>query len=261
MRVFCLLLLISVLSYTTSSNVVKLKENNYVLIRNQINEQSVNNFVHDILSIDNDVIYIYINSPGGSVHSGNAMIQVMNALSESGKEIHCIADFAASMAFVFLQACPHRHVLSNSILMQHQMSLGVQGKYEEIKNYLHMIEQVNVVNTDMQSNRTLLTSSEFNNKISNDWWSYGKNAVYENIADDQIYVLCDSDLLSKKKNEKLETFFGKITLVYSACPLMRKYIDYSFDETYAYATLDELNELLDEYTGEALLKQFINIKH
>lgn len=239
------------------NNLVKLNENNHIVIRGRIDDNSVNNFINDSLHINDELddIYIYINSPGGSVHSGNAILQNIYALSQT-KKIHCVCDFCASMAFVIFQGCEYRHVLHNSVLMQHQMSLQVNGKLEEINNYLQMIYQINNSTNLMQSNRTKLSLTEFNNKVSNDWWTYGNNAITENVADDMIYVLCDKKLLNIKKNIMVQTFFNNILLTYSGCPLMRKYISYSLeDNTKNNSTI--INNLIDEFTGYQLYKNKI----
>ncbi len=54
--------------------------------------------------------------------------------------------------------------------MQHQIKLSIHDNYENIKSYLAMIEQINQYHIDYSAARLNLTSSEFKQKIDNDWW-------------------------------------------------------------------------------------------
>jgi ATP-dependent protease ClpP protease subunit len=215
---------------TNNNNIIQLKEGNFVHIHGQINDYSSQQFINNILKISSDKIYVYIFSPGGSVYNGNEIIQILTALKFSGKDIHCIGDFAASMAFVILQSCTHRHVMPTSIIMQHQMTLGIDGKLEEILNYLDMVVHMKEDTDDFQSNRLGITNTEFNNKISNDWWMYGKTIINNNAADDIVNVLCDSALVSHNVNQTINTIFGNVIVEFSKCPLIKKPFNIYFDE-------------------------------
>ena len=230
MMKYIIFLLLALGINANANNIIHLKEGNFVHIRGKINDYAVQQFILDVLKISNDEIYIYISSPGGSVHSGNEIIQIITALNLSGKSVHCIADFAASMAFSILQTCTHRHIMPTSILMQHQMNLNIDGKFEEILNYLDMVVQMKLDSDDKQSNRLGMTNAEFNNKISNDWWMYGDNIITNNAADNIVNVLCDSALLVHNINQTIETFFGPVTLEFSKCPLIRKPLNIYFSE-------------------------------
>ena len=59
-----------------------------------------------ILKEGDNPIYLYINSHGGEVVAGNNLI---NYLLYNNKNIICIANYAASMAFAILQACNKRY--------------------------------------------------------------------------------------------------------------------------------------------------------
>lgn len=62
-------------------------------------------------------IHLRINSPGGSMYDGNAMI---TAILNSKAEIHAYNDgMAASMAADIWLAAPHRHMAQNAMLMIH----------------------------------------------------------------------------------------------------------------------------------------------
>jgi ATP-dependent protease ClpP protease subunit len=145
-----LFLLFTIVSATT----IQLKENNHISIKGTIDSQSLNKFIIDSskLSEDVDNIYIYIHSGGGSVIDGMKIIDHMNVLKDT-YDVHCISDYSASMAFVILQFCQNRHTMMSSLLMQHQMSLGVKNNLFNMNNYLDMINNMNIYIDKVQAER------------------------------------------------------------------------------------------------------------
>ena len=78
-------------------------------------------------------ISLYINSPGGEVYSGLAILDTMNYIKPAVSTI-CVG-MAASMAAVLL-ACGakgKRFCLPNSMVMIHQPSGGARGQQTEIE--------------------------------------------------------------------------------------------------------------------------------
>ena len=126
----------------SSKELVELNSRNLITLRGPIKHETVSDFLNKTSKIDSDEIYIYISSPGGSVMEGMKIVDVINALHKSGKKVNCISDFSASMAFIILQSCPVRYATFSSVLMQHQMSLGLEGNLENVKSYLEFIDNV-----------------------------------------------------------------------------------------------------------------------
>ena len=203
-----------------NSKLIELNENNFISLRGTVNSDSVSRWVRDVNLINSNDIYLYIKSPGGSVTQGMAFIQQINALQESGKNIHCIADFAASMAFIIFQSCPHRYILSSSILMQHQMSLELKGNLENLQNYLVFIDEINSVAINKQASRINMTSVDFQNKVMNDWWISGNFALENNLADEIVNVKCEKSLFNTIEEIDINTIFGKIVLEFYSCPII-----------------------------------------
>ena len=123
----------------SSAKLITLNNENTVILRGPVDENSVSSVVTNLNKIDESKINLYINSPGGSVHHGNVLIEEIRGLQASGKEINCIADFAASMAFIILQSCSNRYALNSSVLMQHQMSLMLGGPINNVNTYMKYI--------------------------------------------------------------------------------------------------------------------------
>ncbi len=94
-------------------------------------------------------IYLYINSPGGSVYSGLAIYDTMRHL-RAPVATFCVG-MAASMAAVLVAAGEKgkRAALPNSRIMIHQPSSGAQGTAADIeiaaKEILHIREKINEI--------------------------------------------------------------------------------------------------------------------
>ena len=204
----------------TEPSLITLTPENHVSVQGEITDELITHKILELAKLNSDIIYVYIQSNGGSVLAGKRFIQFISTLNNHGKNISCIADEAFSMGFVILQYCPHRYVMQNSIIMQHQMSLGVSGPINNMDNYLTMIHQIKEELNNHQANRLKLSLEIFEQQISNDLWIYGENIIKSNAADEIVEVLCSKELITGKKKVKLETFFGNLKLDYSLCPVL-----------------------------------------
>ena len=223
MKVLSLFVLL-ITVFSQKHNVIELNSRNLITFRGQIKGSSTTNWISQINEhdLESTTLYIYLSSPGGSVIEGNKLVDQIKMLENNGITVVCIADFAASMAFVILQACPKRFALSSSVLMQHQMSLSLDGPLENVNNYLNFIHQINENLESMQATRINMTVSDFKNKVLNDWWVPGHNAVKENVVDELTLVKCTKDIVKKTEIIIVNTFFGFIELVFSKCPIGRE---------------------------------------
>ena len=110
----------------------KLLTNRIIFLEGEINDTTSNAIVSELLyldSISNEDIYMYINSPGGSITSGFAIYDTMNYIKCPVSTI-CIG-MCASMA-AFLLACGEkgrRIALPHSKIMIHQPLIG--GNYRD----------------------------------------------------------------------------------------------------------------------------------
>jgi len=108
-----------------------------VFLGSGINDQVANSLVAQLLFLDADDperdIYMYINSPGGSVYAGMAIYDTMQHM-RAPVSTYCVG-IAASMGAVLLGAGTKgkRHALPNSRIMVHQPSSGAQGTAADIE--------------------------------------------------------------------------------------------------------------------------------
>ena len=130
----------------------RLLKNRIILLSGEINDDIANIVVAELLyldSLNNDDIYMYINSPGGSITAGMAIYDTMNYI-KSDVSTTCIG-MAASMG-AFLLSCGKkgkRYCLPNSEVMIHEPLGGVNGQATEIdivaKRILYLRDKINKI--------------------------------------------------------------------------------------------------------------------
>lgn len=213
----------------SDTNTINLNENNMVSIRGPIDSDSTNKFFQDIMKINKEEeINIFINSPGGSVMEGLKIVSYIEMLNDNVK-VNCIADFAASMAFIITQSCQNRYAMKSSILMQHQMSLSNRGNLFNLNNYMEMINDMNVDLDKSQAERINISYDEFKQRITNDWWLYGSKAKEMNVVDDIVNVKCSDRLTSSTEKTKISSIFGDVEYTFNLCPLIRHPLKVKFN--------------------------------
>ncbi|MGN0853539.1 MAG: ATP-dependent Clp endopeptidase proteolytic subunit ClpP [Kiritimatiellia bacterium] len=140
----------------------RLLQDRIVLLGGEVNDDSANLIVAQLLFLQaqdpKKEIAMYINSPGGSVTAGLAILDTMNFIS-CPVATYCIGQ-AASMGAVLLSAGAKgkRVALPNARIMIHQPWGGAEGKASDIeitaREILRLKETLNQILAD-NSGRTL----------------------------------------------------------------------------------------------------------
>ena len=130
----------------------KLLEERIILLTGEVEDKMASSIVGQLLyldSIDNSDIFMYINSPGGSISAGMAIYDTMNFVKSDVSTI--CTGLAASMASFLLSAgAPKKRCsLPNSEIMIHQPIGGFQGQVSDIeisaKRMIKLREKLNVL--------------------------------------------------------------------------------------------------------------------
>jgi ATP-dependent protease ClpP protease subunit len=192
---------------------IQLHNDNFLVIRGSIDDTTSSNFVYELNKKKNkNNTYVYLDTPGGSVESGNVILNEIQKYNLS-----CIAEKAYSMGFVLLQGCKKRYITKYAKVMQHQLSYGIKNEIEKINSYSKFINEIDEELNQMQANKINMTYSDFKFKTFNEWWLFGQNIISENVADKMVNVLCTKDIT--EKNETID--YGSWTYIYSKCPLIK----------------------------------------
>lgn len=112
----------------------RLLKDRIIFLSGEINDSVANIVVSELLYLDNinhEDIYLYINSPGGSITSGMSIYDTMNFVSS--KVITIGLGMCASMAAFLLSSGNTRLALPNTEIMIHQPIGGAQGQATDIK--------------------------------------------------------------------------------------------------------------------------------
>ncbi|MCX6719125.1 MAG: ATP-dependent Clp protease proteolytic subunit [Candidatus Taylorbacteria bacterium] len=115
----------------------RLLKDNIVFLGGPIDDHMANLIIAQLLFLQSEdpkkEINMYINSPGGMITAGLAIIDTMN-LIKNDIATHCVG-IAASMAAVILASGTKgkRYALPNSEVMIHQPSGGTEGQASDIE--------------------------------------------------------------------------------------------------------------------------------
>ncbi len=140
----------------------RLLNDRIIFLGEEINSVSANLVVAQLLHLESQDaekdISLYINSPGGEVYSGLAILDTMNFIKPQVSTI-CVG-MAASMAAVLLSAGAKgkRFCLPHSKVMIHQPSGGAQGQQTEIEIVAEEIKktrrELNQILSDASASRS-----------------------------------------------------------------------------------------------------------
>jgi ATP-dependent Clp protease protease subunit len=196
---------------------ITLTPDNTIVLKGKIDYLTVAEVSDKILTHPEDELYLFIDSPGGQIFPG---LQLANILENTDKEVTCIANIAASMAFIIMQHCDERLVMDHSIMMQHVASYGLRGQepnnYSFSKFFRKMVKQI----IKKQADKIGMSYGEFYRKTRNDWWLFGEDIVSWNVADEIVTVACSSAMSKVTIKKSIRSLFWNIEVTYSGCPLI-----------------------------------------
>ena len=115
----------------------RLLKDRIIMLSGQVTDDLANSIIAQLLFLDaqdsEKDIYLYINSPGGSVTAGMAIYDTMNFVKADVQTI--VMGMAASMGSFLLTAGTKgkRFALPNAEIMIHQPLGGAQGQATEIE--------------------------------------------------------------------------------------------------------------------------------
>ena len=155
-----------------------------VFLFDEVKEETIRNLVKEIIALDNinsDPIMLYINSPGGSVDDGFALIDVIRGIQSP--VITIIIGSACSMAGVISIAGDKRLMSEHSIWMAHDMKAGIRGKTKDILDTAEFFKKEQKKLFSFIRKNTKLSEAEIQNAISGALWLYPKECLKKGIID------------------------------------------------------------------------------
>lgn len=165
----------------------RLLKERIIFLGDEVNDQTANLIIAQLLFLESENpdqdIYLYINSPGGSVSAGLGIYDTMQYISCDVSTI-CVGMAASMGAFLLAGGTKGKRLaLPNSEIMIHQPLGGTQGQATEIeiaaKHILRTKEKLNTI----LANNTGKSYEEISIDTDRDYWLSAKEALEYGLID------------------------------------------------------------------------------
>ena len=168
----------------------RLLKERVVFLGDQVTPETANIVIAQLLHLAYEDpkkdIKLYINSPGGSVYDGLALIDTMNYIEPDVQTIGI--GLQASMGAMLLSAGAKgkRFALPNARIMIHQPSSGTEGKITDQEIALKEGIYLKKVLIDMMAKNTGKSAKEIEKDMDRDNWMSAQEAKDYGIIDEVI---------------------------------------------------------------------------
>jgi ATP-dependent Clp protease, protease subunit len=195
---------------SSNTDSVVLSKDNVIVLNTQVDGESTAAVISKAKELDlalsglkerytgKKPLYIFLNTPGGSIQSGLEMIEALNGL---GRPVNTITLFAASMGFQIAQNLGDRLILRNGVLMSHRAKGGFEGEFggqfpSQVdsrfalwNSRINELDQKTVGRTNGKQ-----TLESYRKQYANEMWLTGSQSVAQGYADKVVNVKCDKTL-------------------------------------------------------------------
>lgn len=170
----------------------KLLTNRIIFINGEINSDVSSLVISELLyldSISQDDIFLYINSPGGSVTDGLAIFDTMNYIKSDVSTV-AIGLCASMGAFLLAAGTKGKRLsLPNSEIMIHQVLGGAEGMASDIKIHAERILETKKKLNSILASLTGKSLSKIDKDTDRDYYMNPKNALSYGLIDKIIDYL------------------------------------------------------------------------
>ena len=166
----------------------RLLKDRIIMLTGEVTDISMNILVAQLLFLNNESksapIYLYIDSPGGSVASGVSAVDVMNYIKAPVYTI--VTGMAASMGAVLLSSGEkgHRYSLPNASIMTHQSIGGAQGTIQDAKVEMKYWDKLNTRLSMILAKNCGMTLKEYEKTVDRNNWMFAEDALKYGIIDE-----------------------------------------------------------------------------
>lgn len=180
--------------------------------------------------------YIVLYTPGGSISAGQLLIDTIKA---TGRNVHTITIFSASMGYQTVQGLGKRYILPSGTLMSHRGYVsGLSGQIPgELNTRVEMLQSMIDKMETVSAKRVGLKIDDYKKQIQNELWLIGSDAVKAGHADEVVLAKCDQSL-SGTYVDSFRTIFGPVQVEFARCPVITGYLSVKFGARRAVEQLD-----------------------
>ena len=170
----------------------RLLKDRIIFLGKGVNDDTANSVVAQLLLLDQQDdekdIYLYINSPGGSVSAGFAILDTMNYVKADVQTI-CVGQ-AASMGAILVAngAKGKRLILPHASIMIHQpWTHGLTGQVTDIEIEAKELTRIKTVLTKILADKTGQPYAKLKDHTERDYWMNAGEAVKYGIVDHIVH--------------------------------------------------------------------------
>ena len=175
----------------------QLLKNRIVMLGTDVNDEIANFVTAQLLYLEGQDsegdIWLYINSPGGSVTAGMAIYDTMNFVKPDVATI-CMGLGASMGQFLLCAGAPgKRYSLPHARIMMHQPSAGVQGQASDIAIQAEQLIYIKKRMAERIAEHTGQTVEQIQSDSDRDRWFTADEAKEYGIVDHVITRRGDAD--------------------------------------------------------------------
>lgn len=165
----------------------RLLKDRIIMVSGQIEDGMANAIVAQLLFLDaqdsEKDIYMYINSPGGVVTAGMAIVDTMNFVKSNIQTV--VIGLAASMATIIASSGTKgkRFILPNAEYLIHQPMGGAQGQQTEIEIAYQQITKTRHRLAQVLADNAGKDVKEVEADIERDYWMDAKETLAYGLVD------------------------------------------------------------------------------
>lgn len=149
-----------------------------------------------ILGRTKDPLYVVINSGGGSVFDGAAVIEAMDA-AQGPVHTVCIS-FCASMGAMIFEHGDQRMVFNRSILMFHPASSGMEGELDRMISQLLAVQRFIKKMEVEVATRAGLSFDQYKALAAKELWLESDSAISQHFADKIVFIDLPDDVTQQE---------------------------------------------------------------
>lgn len=168
----------------------RLLKDRIIFLGNDVNEHTANLVVAQLLFLDNESpgkdIYLYINSPGGSVYDALAIYDTMQYVKSDIQTVG-IGVQASAAAFLLSSGTKgKRFILPHATVMIHQPSSGTKGKVTDQEIDLKEALRIKKLMEQIMAKNTGQKADKIHVDMERDFWMTADEAKKYGVVDQVI---------------------------------------------------------------------------
>ncbi len=168
----------------------RLLRDRIIFLGEDVNPHTANLIVAQLLFLDNEDakkdIFLYINSPGGSVYDALAIYDTMQYVKADIQTVGIGMQASAAAFLLSSGAKGKRFLLPHATVMMHQPSSGTRGKVTDQEIDLRESLRVKKLLEEVMAKNTGQNPEKIHEDLERDKWMTAKEAKTYGVVDDVI---------------------------------------------------------------------------